>query len=105
MVYTKNKPRNHDFQSLLLIYQFAYLMYKFNFVLAINNQSQSTGAILADVLDEDKRLEMLSCIVANPSPQIVLNFKFSIYFISVNQLLLFFRSIGKKSYLMAAVKN
>ncbi|XP_022167343.1 E3 ubiquitin-protein ligase SHPRH-like [Myzus persicae] len=37
---------------------------------SINDQSQFTSGILADVLDEDKRLEMISCIVANTAPTI-----------------------------------
>lgn len=53
----------------------------FNFVSAINDQSQFTAGILADVLNEDKRLEMISCIVANTSPTIVFNFKFSVHYI------------------------
>lgn len=55
---------------------FADLMSILNFVSAINDQSQSTGGILADVVNEDKRLEMITCIVANPPPTIVFHFKF-----------------------------
>jgi len=76
-----------------------------NFVSALNDQSQFTGGILADVLNEDKRLEMITCIVANLPPIIVFNFKFSVYYISPNKLLLFLRIMGLKSYLMAVVQN
>lgn len=49
-----------------------------NFVLAINDQSEFTGGILADILNEDKQLEMITCIVANPPPTIVFHFSFLI---------------------------
>lgn len=67
-----------------------------NFVPAINDQSEFTGGILADILNEDKQLEMITCIVANPPPTIVFHFSFFINYTSLNQFLLFFRFIDKK---------